>query len=709
MTSRERRRQTTKAVAAATMTISLLMAPATPVIAADPGDLDASFGVGGIATGAIDAALGPIGDFTEGFAVLPGDRYVLTGYLPAPDYSQADVVVAVFDEDGNLDPSFSGDGVVSLDFGAYDEGDGAVYQPGRGIVVVGYSSGQLIATRLELDGDVDTTFGTNGFVHFLPFGDFGYAWKVALDAQDRIVFTGQTSGTAPHVLVGRLDADGDLDPTFGSGGLVDTGVASFGSALFIDGSGRIVTTAYHPFNVVRLTDSGTLDPTFDGDGIATITVDTYQQAYDVTVDAHDRVVVVGTAHDGASGSMLIARFTALGALDATFDGDGSRLIVAGGTNADEAVGVELDDAERILVAGRVQNTPGRDFALLRLLDDGSSDPSFAGGGILTTDLGADDFVNSLGIDGQGRVVLAGNTGDGTSTGEDMALVRYLPGGSPDIDADGTTDDVDADGGAGTGPAGAFFDDTGDGHVTEGTIVDLAGLTVAISDSPDPEGVHLVVSPGTGFVTMSVCGGQIVEVEQGTDAIGTCGSTSVRVTTGEARVVLGGGLGVVTIPTGGAATVSAVPDGTFTVSNTGSVQITLTIDGVSVTIPVGGTSAAAPWDFVGYATPIDNRPVLNRVKAGQAVPVKWRLLDAHGQPITSLASARLTVTALACSAGESVDQIEETATGSSGLQNLGNGYYQLNWRSSPGYAKSCKTLRLDIGDGVTHDALFEFTK
>jgi hypothetical protein len=47
-------------------------------------------------------------------------------------------------------------------------------------------------------------------------------------------------------------------------------------------------------------------------------------------------------------------------------------------------------------------------------------------------------------------------------------------------------------------------------------------------------------------------------------------------------------------------------------------------------------------------------------------------------------------------------------GSSGLQNLGNGYCQLNWKSPTIYAGSCKTLHLNIG-GVTHDALFQFTK
>ena len=50
-----------------------------------------------------------------------------------------------------------------------------------------------------------------------------------------------------------------------------------------------------------------------------------------------------------------------------------------------------------------------------------------------------------------------------------------------------------------------------------------------------------------------------------------------------------------------------------------------------------------------------------------------------------------------------------AAGASGLQNLGDGNYQLNWKSPTSYAGSCKRLRLDLGDGSSHTADFKFTK
>jgi hypothetical protein len=78
-------------------------------------------------------------------------------------------------------------------------------------------------------------------------------------------------------------------------------------------------------------------------------------------------------------------------------------------------------------------------------------------------------------------------------------------------------------------------------------------------------------------------------------------------------------------------------------------------------------------------------------------------------VTNLASVTVTVASLACSSETAPDAIEEYAAGSSGLQNLGNGYYQLNWATPKSYAGSCKTLKLNLGEGVGQQrtALFQF--
>ena len=107
-------------------------------------------------------------------------------------------------------------------------------------------------------------------------------------------------------------------------------------------------------------------------------------------------------------------------------------------------------------------------------------------------------------------------------------------------------------------------------------------------------------------------------------------------------------------------------------------------------------------------------VLNGANSGQAIPLKWTLRDFNGAPVTTLASVNVTAVSLSCAQGSTADLIEEYAAGASGLINKGDGSYQFNWKTPTSYAKSCKTLRLDLGEGtaqnpVYHVALFEFKK
>jgi hypothetical protein len=133
----------------------------------------------------------------------------------------------------------------------------------------------------------------------------------------------------------------------------------------------------------------------------------------------------------------------------------------------------------------------------------------------------------------------------------------------------------------------------------------------------------------------------------------------------------------------------------------------------------GNTANAPagytvsYQFSGFTRPVDGS-VLNVAKAGQTIPLKWRLTDANGDPVTNLSSVSATAVGLQCAAGTSADQVSEYASGASGLQNLGDGYYQFNWATPKSYANSCKTLRLNLSEGsssnpIYHTADFSFTK
>lgn len=116
-----------------------------------------------------------------------------------------------------------------------------------------------------------------------------------------------------------------------------------------------------------------------------------------------------------------------------------------------------------------------------------------------------------------------------------------------------------------------------------------------------------------------------------------------------------------------------------------------------------------YAFEGFFPPVRGDGVLNVVKAGWPIPLWWRLTDANGAPVRDLEDAEVTVRSLECPLGTSVDLAIEDSLGRTGLRHLGRGFYQLLWKTPKAYARSCKTMRLDLGDGTLHTALFRFTR
>jgi hypothetical protein len=175
--------------------------------------------------------------------------------------------------------------------------------------------------------------------------------------------------------------------------------------------------------------------------------------------------------------------------------------------------------------------------------------------------------------------------------------------------------------------------------------------------------------------------------------------------------------VTTVPAGLGVTVTYNVSGTVP-SAAGSYAVVATVNDANYQGTASGTLVIAPpppptYISTGFTAPVDVGGVLNSANSGQMIPLKWRLLDGSGNPVTNLepASVTLAYSTYTCSAGAPVDAIETYATGTTMLQNLGNGYYQINWKTDKAWANTCKRLTLKIGtwtgDGFT--ALFQFKK
>lgn len=141
---------------------------------------------------------------------------------------------------------------------------------------------------------------------------------------------------------------------------------------------------------------------------------------------------------------------------------------------------------------------------------------------------------------------------------------------------------------------------------------------------------------------------------------------------------------------------------------------INIDWISSAESFGGlavTPQRVRYTFEGFFSPIENSPVVNQAKAGQAIPVKWRITDKSGLPISDSASfISITSYSVSCAefAGDPTSTVvEELAAGSSGLQYLGDGWWQFNWKTSKTYRGQCRVMKLTLDDKSEHTASFSF--
>lgn len=265
-----------------------------------------------------------------------------------------------------------------------------------------------------------------------------------------------------------IAAEGDLDPTFGQDGIALTGLVDGGGGAnacgpVVQPDGKILLCSTRSANgssgsdmfVARFTADGELDASFSFDGKVTIDFDGgtgSDTALGLALDAAGRIVVVGATSPDAldnTSDFAIARLTPTGVLDTTFGGGTGKRTVAfdltGGAGDDNAADVAIQSNGRILVAGTVDRDTGTDFAVVRLLEDGTADASFNLTGKVTVafDLPNStddrDILQRVRLDDSGRILLSGSAENGAG-GHDFAIARLLANGQLDsnFDADGRT-------------------------------------------------------------------------------------------------------------------------------------------------------------------------------------------------------------------------------------------------------------------------------
>jgi len=188
--------------------------------------------------------------------------------------------------------------------------------------------------------------------------------------------------------------------------------------------------------------AGDLDPTFGTGGRVTTDFGALDAPTATAIQPDGKIVVVGDTDNPPDDSFAVARYNADGSLDSSFGSGGKVTTDFGGTGFAFASAVGIQPDGRIVVAGssRIAPSGAMSFALARYDTDGSLDASFGAGGKATTVVGATSFANAMAIQPDGKIVVAGSSSPAIGSIQvSFALARYDTDGSLDASfgADGT--------------------------------------------------------------------------------------------------------------------------------------------------------------------------------------------------------------------------------------------------------------------------------
>ena len=323
-----------------------LVARLTPM-----GQLDTGFGTNGVVV--LPTALESVGNI----AVQTDGAIVVAGSYRGPDPGNGNpgpvtLAVARLTTSGALDSSFHGTGVVTYSLGASVvvltdpiqnialTSTGAIYTTASVLTREGIAgitdpgTSVTLLTRINSNGTLDTSFGSGGSL-FKPFGTIN---DLAIQPDGKVILGGSVNGTAPfsyYSVVTRLNTDGSTDSTFQTfSGASRVGIATRFhevKSLVLGKDGKI--TLLGDLLLVRLQANGTPDPTFGTNGLEVIDASLVRQAdgaqYPTSTPANSLdLTPSGNLVIGGENFLLQYRPITIKAVVNDFDGDGKSDIAA---------------------------------------------------------------------------------------------------------------------------------------------------------------------------------------------------------------------------------------------------------------------------------------------------------------------------------------------------------------------------------------------
>lgn len=345
------------------------------------------------------------------------------------------------------DAAFGAGGTVRIGGGREEETvKSMALLPGGKILAAGRYGGDLsfIMARYHANGQLDASFGSNGKTAFRLGSHFGEAKEILTLSDGRFILgaTGENvEGLEVFSLV-RFLADGAPDNTFGTNSVAKgpsvPGLHDKLNAIALQQDGKILaagSTNYingeedqQSVTLQRFSSNGGIDPSFGINGVVRLLYPGQHYEFNaIAVQADGRIVAAGSNSD----KILVARFWPNGTVDSTFGINGVKFLQYSAAGKTRCRAVALLPNGKILLGAWCHEYWYNNGAIaIRLLSDGSLDPTFHNGGMSFVHCNYQLNTSSMTLQSDGKIVLAA-AGLNNDPWPFTAIFRFQPDGAPD--------------------------------------------------------------------------------------------------------------------------------------------------------------------------------------------------------------------------------------------------------------------------------------
>lgn len=300
----------------------------------------------------------------------------------------------------------------------------------------------VVTATAQMPGVLDPNFGNNGIVVTSAGNGNDQAFAVAVQPDATIVVAGSTyinPNNQSDFLLMRYLSNGTPDLNFGTNGQVTT---DFGAsddesrAVAIQPDGKIVVAGYtlgtsggFNFAVARYLTNGAPDTGFGTSGAVIVDVGSTDFCLAMILQPDGKIVLAGRSYNGSTSDFALVRLLTNGTLDNSFGTDGKVRVDL--FNENESINaIALYANGSIAAAGETSTANSGAFAVAKFTPAGALDNTFGDGGKIRTPIGTlSDAAYAVAIQADNKLVVAGQSNSATIS--DLAVVRYLSNGTPD--------------------------------------------------------------------------------------------------------------------------------------------------------------------------------------------------------------------------------------------------------------------------------------